>query len=118
MEAAPRTLRIYTTAEGRAPFSEWLDSLRDQRGQALIEVRLDRVRFGNFGDCRHVGSGIQELRIDFGPGYRVYFGIAGGTVVLLLCGGSKRTQSKDIAKAMVYWSDYRRRMNAGERFLS
>ena len=109
MEATPRTLRIYVTAEGREPFSEWLASLPDISARAKIRVRLDRVSLGNLGDCHGVGDGVQELRIDYGPGYRVYFGHVGATIVLLLCGGDKSTQTKDIEAAKRYWSEYRRR---------
>jgi len=72
-------------------------------------VRLDRVSLGNFGDCRSVGEGVQELRIDYGPGYRVYFGQHGSTIVLLLCGGDKDSQAKDIDLAKHYWKEYSRR---------
>ncbi len=72
-------------------------------------MRLDRVSLGNFGDCRSVGEGVQELRIDYGPGYRVYFGQLGSTIVLLLCGGDKSAQAKDINLAHYYWSEYRGR---------
>ena len=65
---------------------------------------------GNLGDCHGVGDGVQELRIDYGPGYRVYFGQVGSTIVLLLCGGDKSTQAKDIEQAKRYWSEYRRRL--------
>ncbi|MDF0644000.1 MAG: type II toxin-antitoxin system RelE/ParE family toxin [Nitrospira sp.] len=109
MEATPKELRIYVTAEGREPFSNWLNSLQDQRTRAKIRVRLDRVSLGNFGDCHTVGDGVQELRIDYGPGYRVYFGQEGKTILLLLCGGDKDAQSKDIETAKRYWSDYRSR---------
>jgi putative addiction module killer protein len=109
VEATPRELRIYLTEEGRAPFSEWLVSLRDSKARAKIRVRLDRVSLGNFGDCRGVGDGGQELRIDYGPRYRVYFGQVGSTIVLLLCGGDKSTQAKDIEQANQHWKDYRRR---------
>jgi putative addiction module killer protein len=109
MEARPRELQIYLTEEGRAPFSEWLISLRDSRARAKIRVRLDRVSLGNFGDCHGVGDGVQELRIDYGPGYRVYFSQVGSVIVLLLCGGDKDSQAKDIEQAKQYWSDYRRR---------
>lgn len=105
----PKELRIYVTGEGREPFSEWLISLRDHRARAKIRVRLDRVSLGNFGDCHGVGDGIHELRIDYGPGYRVYFGQERSTIVLLLCGGDKSTQTKDIETAKQYWSGYRRR---------
>lgn len=109
MEATPKELRIYVTAEGREPFSEWLSALRDQRARAKIRVRLDRVSLGNFGDCYTVGDGVQELRIDYGLGYRVYFAQVGTTIVLLLCGGDKHTQSKDIETAKRFWNEYRSR---------
>ena len=108
MDLAGLELRVYATASGRTPFSEWLDSLKDLRAQGLITARLERLRLGNFGDCRAVGAGVSELRIDFGPGYRVYFAREGRIVVLLLA-GSKRTQSKDIVNARAYWEDYRSR---------
>jgi putative addiction module killer protein len=109
MDATPRELRIYRTVDGRLPFGEWLASLHDERARAKIRVRLDRVSLGNFGDCHSVGEGVQELRIDYGPGYRVYFGQLGSTIVLLLCGGDKDTQARDIDLAKHYWKEYRRR---------
>ncbi len=109
MEATPKELHIYVTEEGREPFSEWIASLRDVKARAKIRVRLDRVSLGNLGDCHGVGEGVQELRIDYGPGYRVYFGLEGQTIVLLLCGGDKSTQIKDIETAKRYWNEYRRR---------
>lgn len=109
MEVIPKELQIYVTQGGQAPFSEWLTSLHDARARAKVRVRLDRIRLGNFGDCRGVGEGVQELRIDYGPGYRVYFGQVGLTIVILLCGGEKSTQNKDIELAKQYWSDYRSR---------
>lgn len=109
MEATPRDLQVYVTDDGRAPFSEWLASLHDRKARAKIRVRLDRVGLGNFGDCHGVGDGVQELRIDYGPGYRVYFGQIGSTIVLLLCGGDKTTQTTDIEQARRYWGEYRRR---------
>ena len=109
MEATPKELLIYVTEGGQAPLTEWLASLRDSKARAKIRVRLDRVSLGNLGDCHSVGEGVQELRIDYGPGYRVYFGQLGSTIVLLLCGGDKSTQAKDIELAKQYWNDYRRR---------
>ena len=109
MEATPKELQIYVTEDGRAPFSEWLGSLRDIKARAKIRARLDRVSLGNLGDCHSVGDGVQELRIDYGPGYRVYFGQVGAAIVLLLCGGDKSTQAKDIEQATRYWNEYRRR---------
>lgn len=104
-----KELREYLTETGRNPFREWLHSLRDATARARIRVRLNRVRLGNMGDCKPVGDGVMELRLDFGPGFRVYFGQVGEVVVLLLMGGDKRTQSRDIATAKLYWQSYRRR---------
>jgi putative addiction module killer protein len=109
VEVTPKEVQIYVTSEGRAPFSEWLASLRDIKARAKIRVRLDRVSLGNLGDCHGVGEGVQELRIDYGQGYRVYFGQVGSTIVLLLCGGDKSTQANDVEQAKHYWSEYRRR---------
>ena len=108
MEARPRVLQKYLTESGRCPFDEWLEGLRDKRSQAIVATRLNRVVQGNFGLCRALEGGIQELKIDFGPGFRVYFAEDGDTIVVLLCGGDKATQSKDIEKAQAYWAEYQR----------
>ena len=110
-QSVPRVVEIYLDTEGCAPFSEWLAGLRDRTVRARIRVRIDRVRLGNLGDCRSVGDGVKELRIDCGPGYRVYFGAAAGRLVLLLCGGDKRSQPADIERARSFWADYRSREN-------
>ena len=81
--------------------------LLDPRARARILARLERVRHGNLGDCRTVGGGVSELRVDYGPGYRVYFGLHGKTIVVLLCGGDKRTQERDIRLARQYWREFR-----------
>jgi len=99
------------TQNGKSPFADWLTSLKDIKTRAIVRVRLDRLRLGNWGDCKSVGEGVQELRIDFGPGYRVYLGQDGDVVILLLCGGSKKSQSKDIEKAKQYWHDYQERIH-------
>jgi putative addiction module killer protein len=99
----------YLTDSGQNPFRKWLEGLRDRQARAKIRVRLNRIRLGNFGDCKSVGGGVNELRIPYGPGYRVYFGRKGNEVVILLYGGHKKTQSKDIALAQEYWEDYLRR---------
>ena len=106
MEANPRELRSYQTPSGKIPFQEWLSNLRDSKGRALIKVRVDRLECGNFGDCKPVGEGVLELRIKFGPGYRVYFAEDGPKIILLLIGGDKSTQAKDIKTAKGYWHDY------------
>ena len=79
-----------------------------QESRARVRVRLNRLRLGNFGDCKSVGGGVGELRVDYGPGYRVYFGRQGDRIVILLCGGAKKTQSKDIQLAQQYWAEYQR----------
>ena len=102
-------LRFYQTAAGRQPAREWLAGLRDLQAVNRIEARLARLAAGNFGDARPVGAGVAELRIDWGPGYRVYFARLGAVVVLLLCGGDKRTQDKDIERAKDCFDDYKAR---------
>lgn len=89
-------------------FDDWLRELRDVRARDRIEMRIRRLSRGNPGDVKPVGSGVSEMRIDYGPGYRVYFTRRGQVVVLLLCGGDKRTQGADIARAIdiaEHWSD-------------
>lgn len=105
-EAYPREILLYETPDGKRPFLKWLESLRDINARAKIRARLDRVEAGNLGDVRAVGKGVCELRIDYGPGYRVYFGQVGTTFILLLCGGDKSTQDEDIRQAIEYWTDY------------
>ena len=102
-------LRRYQLEDERTPVTEWLGGLRDMRARAQIEIRLRRVAVGNFGDCKAVGEGVSELRVDVGAGYRVYCGKHGQALVILLCGGDKRSQQNDIARAKAYWADWKRR---------
>src|SRR5207244_12750000 len=104
MEAVEREMRIYRTREGRVPYLDWFNTLRDPQAQQKIQARIARIRLGNFGHTRSVGEGVQELKIDYGPGYRVYFGQDGTKLVILLCGGDKRTQNADIKAAKAYWT--------------
>lgn len=96
----------YRTNDGKRPFKDWLLRLRDEIGRAKIRARIARIQCGNFGECKSVGHGVQELKIRWGPGYRVYFGRDGNRIVVLLCGGDKSTQSKDIRLAQKYWKEY------------
>ncbi|MGK7924811.1 MAG: type II toxin-antitoxin system RelE/ParE family toxin [Spirulina sp.] len=109
MEAQPREIRNYRKQDGSSPFLEWRNSLRDRKAKAKITARLDRVAEGNLGDYRSVGDGVWELKINYGPGYRLYFGQLGSTIVLLLWGGDKSSQDRDIRKAKEYWLDYNMR---------
>lgn len=102
MSDSPVEIREYLTANGRNPSREWLSGLRDAQTRARIRVRLNRVRLGNLGDARSVGAGVHEMRIHFGAGYRVYFGRSGSTLVILLCGGDKGSQRRDIERAQSY----------------
>ena len=103
-------VRHFLTRVGRDPYQTWLDRLKDMRARVAIQRRIDRLAAGNFGDHKPCGNGVWELRIDVGPGYRVYYAMDGQTVVLLLCGGDKRSQQSDIDAAAEYWNDYRRRV--------
>jgi putative addiction module killer protein len=99
----------YLTAAGDDPYQQWMDRLKDRTAQARVTLRVSRVAAGAFGDCKPVGSGVWELRIDQGPGYRVYYAKAGKQLVLLLLGGSKRGQQADIDRAIDCWHDFQRR---------
>lgn len=102
-------IREYQTREGRRPFSEWVEHLRDRSARARVLARIDRLSVGLRGDWKVVGQGIFELRIDHGPGYRIYCAAQGHEWVLLLCGGDKRKQKQDIETAHDYWKDYQER---------
>lgn len=109
MQTSEREVETYVCPDGSCPFNEWLASLQDGQARARIRTRINRVRVGNLGDCKPVGGGVLELRIDYGPGYRVYFGQAGTELVILLYGGDKNSQSEDIRQAMEYWENYKSR---------
>jgi putative addiction module killer protein len=114
MDVAPKILKIYQTASGALPFLEWLHSLRDGRTRAIIMARLARVRLGNMGNTSPVGEGVQELKINYGPGYRVYFGQDGTELVILLTGGDKSTQDEDIETAKGYWQAYKKEYRSAD----
>ncbi len=109
MEITLRVIEYYETMDGKAPYREWFKSLKEGQIKHIIDTRIARVRLGNFGDCFSVGDGVYELRIHVHSGYRIYLSQIGSKIVLLLLGGIKKTQNRDIEKAKTYWIDYRRR---------
>ena len=102
-------IRHYLTDDQKDIFLDWLRKLRDVKAKIAISRRVSRIELGNFGDHRFCRDGVWELRIDVSNGYRVYYAIAGKEIVLLLCGGDKRTQNADIARACEFWQDWQRR---------
>jgi len=102
-------IQIYSDSAGRVPFTQWLEALSDRQGRAAIKARLLRVQAGNFGDCKPLRDGVQELRIGKGPGYRVYFSRYGPVLVLLLCGSDKADQDRAIRQAIEYLNDWKER---------
>lgn len=111
MKVTSKELLTYKTTDGKRPFDQWLYGLKDRTTIARIATRLNRVACGNLGDVKPVGDGVSELRLSFGSGYRIYFGNDGESLVVLLLGGDKGSQEKDIQTAKTYWEDYRRRSN-------
>ena len=102
-------IRLYHTSSGKSPYEEWFYHLKDTKTQSVIRARIDRLAYGLAGKCEPVGQGVFELKIYFGPGYRIYFGEEGHKMILLLLGGDKSSQRQDIGKAQIYWKDYQRR---------
>ena len=103
------TIRHYLNAQGADLFQEWLDELSDRRARARIAARLLRIELGNLGDTKSVGDGVHELRIDYGPGYRIYYIVEGNTVIVLFCGSDKSDQKRMITQAKSYLQDYKSR---------
>lgn len=101
-----REIKKLELQNGVVPFDEWFAALRDKRMQAAVDARLARVRAGNFGDAKAVGGGVSELRINFGPGLRVYYGLHGQQMVVLLGGGDKGSQARDIRRAQQHWQEF------------
>ena len=98
----------YRTLDGACPFAKWKATL-GEAAASVVNGRIARLQVGNFGLTRSVGNGVNELKIDFGPGYRIYFGMQGLSVVIILCGGIKDSQDRDVKKAHKYWKEFRRR---------
>lgn len=108
MQTQPMTILEFLDPSGRSPFNDWLLGLKDRKARAIIRTRLNRVRMGNLGNVRAVGKGVSELKIPFGPGYRIYFGMEQSALVVLLCGGDKSSQKDDIKQAQQLWAEYMR----------
>ena len=101
-----REIQKLELENGTVPFDKWLNSLRDVRMRAAVDARLARVRAGNFGDSKPVGGGVFELRISLGPGLRIYYGLHGRQMVVLVGGGDKRSQARDIVRAQKLWQQF------------
>lgn len=109
-----KAIHIYKTVNGRTPFLTWLSAMKNRAMKAKIMARVDRIRLGHYGDYKSVHRGVLELRIHDSPGYRVYFAEYGSEIVILLLGGTKKTQQKDIQKAKIYWNDFLERCENDE----
>lgn len=110
MQIRPREILYYTTPNGRNPYRRWYTRLKDQKTQIVISNRIARLRSGNFGDFKRLNTDLYELRVHYGLGYRVYFGVFQNDIVILLCGGVKGTQQRDIISAQNYWNDFLEQM--------
>ena len=113
MQTFPYDIEYYENDAGKRPFKQWLQGLTDVSGRAKIRIRLDRARLGNLGDHKTVGAGVWEMRIDYGPGYRIYFGKERERILLLLIGCDKSMQNRDIEQAQGYWQEHLRRKGHG-----
>lgn len=100
-------LRKYVDSQENCPFDRWLERLADRAAKARIGLRIDRLALGLEGDWKPIAEGVRELRVATGPGYRIYYAWDGPALVILLCGGDKSSQVRDIARAVAYWRDYR-----------
>ena len=117
LEAREREVLYYLPRDGQAPFRQWREHIADRATKLAVDARIARMRAGNFGDSKTLGSGVYENRIDFGPGYRIYYGIDGPRVILLR-GGDKSSQAADVESAREFWRDYKeRKQNEAKREL-
>lgn len=109
MKMKPKKIVHYIASDGKSVFQQWFRVLKDGMAKFIITQRLIRAKQGNFGDTKPIGDGAHEMRIKHGPGYRVYYANDGDTIIVLLCGGDKSTQDKDIKQAKEYWSTYKKK---------
>ena len=110
MDAKLRDIIYYTTSNGRQPVRKWLEGIKDSLTQAILYKRIRQAGMGNFGHHRSVGAGVNQFKIDYGQGYRIYYGIHKDKLIVLLVGGTKKTQDEDIETAKEYWTHWKRRM--------
>ncbi len=108
-----KILKYYKTSNGKEPCKEWLSGLKDFVGMAHINKRLERLSLGQKGDSESVGGGVFELRVHYGPGYRLYYAEHGQEIIILLYGGNKKSQQRDIDRAITYWKDYLEQYHEG-----
>lgn len=108
MDAKLRDILYYTTTSGKQPVRKWLENIKDSLTQALLYKRIRQAGMGNFGSTRSVGGGVSEFKIDYGPGYRIYFGLHKDKLIVLLVGGTKRNQQTDIETAKDYWNHWKK----------
>ncbi|MBA2653739.1 MAG: type II toxin-antitoxin system RelE/ParE family toxin [Gammaproteobacteria bacterium] len=106
-----KELRLFRTKNGKEPFAKWLASVKDTVTKAHIKNRLNRLMLGHNRDIKSVGDGVFELRIHYGAGYRIYIAEQDKSIILLLIGGSKRTQERDIIKAKKFWQEFQENLN-------
>ncbi|MEM9450072.1 MAG: type II toxin-antitoxin system RelE/ParE family toxin [Cyanobacteria bacterium P01_E01_bin.6] len=111
MNSSERIIKKLQTSSGAIPFDDWILSLRDKKTRAIIAARLLRIQAGNLGDVKSVGSGVFEFRIQYGPGFRIYFADVEGQVIILLGGGDKSSQRKDVRRAIQLWTEYKDEVN-------
>ena len=111
MKIKERLVEYFYAPSGKAPVKDWLNSVKDKLTQAILYKRIRQASLGNFGDHKSVGAGVSEMKIDYGPGFRIYYGIHNDELIMLLMGGSKRTQQTDIEKAKTYWALWKENQN-------
>ena len=104
-------IKAYKSEQGNVPYKKWIFSIKDKAVSTNITRRIQRIQWGNPGNFKAFSGGICELKLNFGPGYRIYYGMDGKTMIILLHGGDKSTQRKDIEKAKTYWQDYKENKN-------
>jgi len=109
VQVKSRDIQYYQTPGGKILSKDWLSAVKDGLTQAILYKRIRQAGIGQFGKTRSVGAGVSELKIDYGPGFRVYYGIHGDKLILILMAGSKRTQESDIKKAKAYWTEWKER---------